>query len=210
LQVAIHIRPPKQSADPCYRKEQIVQPGPVKPGSPRRCYRTVTALPYGRNMRMGYIITLESGEARQLTSMPGNVRCPAWSPDGEWIAFLYTDKILASEGATGWKLYAIRPDGTGLYRIRTEHHPHCPQWAPLPGLALEGVYRVTEAGAGLHLRAAPWLAGDSVRQLRQGLEMQVLEGPLEMDSYLWWRVRLLDRDQEGWVAETPGWFVPRE
>jgi hypothetical protein len=35
---------------------------------------------------------------------------------------------------------------------------------------------------------------------------RVLEGPVEAEDYLWWRVRLEGSDDEGWVAEIPGWF----
>jgi TolB protein len=33
-----------------------------------------------------------------------------WSPDGEWISFL-------SEGKTGWDIYVIKRDGTGLRKL---------------------------------------------------------------------------------------------
>lgn len=67
-----------------------------------------------------------SGENRRaLLQTPGNY-CfqPAWSPDGEWIAF-------ASDRDGNSELYKVREDGTDLTRLT--HHPgvDCrPKWSP--------------------------------------------------------------------------------
>ena len=34
-----------------------------------------------------YLLSMEGGEARQLTDMPKGAKGPVWSPDGKWIAF---------------------------------------------------------------------------------------------------------------------------
>ena len=69
---------------------------------------------------------LESGERRNLT-MPGGQRdtFPQWSPKGDWIAFS-SDR----ESDEDFKLYLIRPDGTGLHRLTDKSgDSHC-SWSP--------------------------------------------------------------------------------
>jgi Tol biopolymer transport system component len=45
-----------------------------------------------------------------LTNSPDNEGLPAWSPDGEWIAFM------ADRGGE-WAIWAMRPDGTAARRL---------------------------------------------------------------------------------------------
>src|ERR1700726_552633 len=35
-----------------------------------------------------WIVPAEGGEARQFTAGPANAQSPAWSPDGNWLAFV--------------------------------------------------------------------------------------------------------------------------
>jgi Tol biopolymer transport system component len=52
---------------------------------------------------------------------------PAWSPDGQWLAFESYDKRGRSD------LYVIRPDGTGLHRLTTTRGDELsPAWIVLP------------------------------------------------------------------------------
>ena len=49
---------------------------------------------------------------------------PAWSPDGEWIAF-------ASEQEGTFDIWRMRPDGTGIERLTTGPAiDHDPTWSP--------------------------------------------------------------------------------
>ena len=48
---------------------------------------------------------------------------PAWSPDGKWIAF--------TTASSGYDLYVVRPDGSGLRRVtRTKAREEDPAWLP--------------------------------------------------------------------------------
>lgn len=57
-------------------------------------------------------------------SMRGAVT-PAWSPDGEWIAF-------ASNHEGNYDIYRVRPDGTGMTRVLATPDPELSVgWGPL-------------------------------------------------------------------------------
>ncbi len=73
--------------------------------------------------------------AKALTSGAGGDFRPAWSPDGQWIAFS-SDRTSNLPPAHGrWEhlhlvdLYIVRPDGSGLKRL-TPHGDFCgsPKW----------------------------------------------------------------------------------
>jgi TolB protein len=82
-----------------------------------------------------WVLNLITRKSRPLTSGDGGDFRPAWSPDGEWIAFS-SDRGSSLPPAKGrWErlhlvdIYLIRPDGTGLKRIST-HGNFCggPKW----------------------------------------------------------------------------------
>jgi Tol biopolymer transport system component len=65
-----------------------------------------------RNDERLYIVSVDGGEMRQLGQEhpqdPIRRLLPAWSPDGQWIAF---QGIVASKPLPAVRLYLIRPDG---------------------------------------------------------------------------------------------------
>lgn len=71
-----------------------------------RAVAWVIAQPRGRDLLMTRMPPLD-GELRNL----GPGRSPSFSPDGEWIVFS------APVERTRWRLYRIRPDGTGRKAI---------------------------------------------------------------------------------------------
>lgn len=89
-----------------------------------------------------YVLNTDGSGLRQLTLEPATYENPAWSTDGEWIAFeRRTD--------AGWALYIIRPDGTELTRIGPEdRNLFHPSWAP------DGQRMVVVTGSG-----GEWVAG---------------------------------------------------
>ena len=71
------------------------------------------------------VIRVDGTGYRQITDDPSRNRGPAWSPDGERIAF-YSDR------SGHYDLWTIRPDGSGLERLTatTGHGLLVPRWSP--------------------------------------------------------------------------------
>lgn len=59
------------------------------------------------------------GELVNLTGHPANDTYPAWSPDGEWLAFL-SDREVGPDGAPKAELYVMHISGSRLTRLTNE------------------------------------------------------------------------------------------
>jgi len=153
-----------------------------------------------------FVVNRNGSELRQVTDSFGSDIAPAWSPSGEWIAYMSAEEC---EGVLeGWEIYLIHPDGTNLVQITNnpQRHPFGLAWSPLPALQSGRNYTITKSGDLLNLRDSPSIGGSVIEKLREGEEILIMEGPVEADDYLWWRVRVTRSSREGWVAENPGWF----
>lgn len=62
-----------------------------------------------------------------------------------------------------------------------------------------------------NLRSDAGQDNELIGDAQPGQAMSILEGPKCADGWLWWKVRLLDSDLEGWTAEGDAqgyWLVP--
>ncbi len=84
-----------------------------------------------------WLLDLASGKQRALTTGQGGDFRPAWSPDGQWIAFS-SDRDSDLPNAKGrWErlhiagIFLIRPDGSGLKRLTPRDENFCgsPKWS---------------------------------------------------------------------------------
>lgn len=87
------------------------------------------------------VLNVRSGRKIQLTHHPSNDLYPAWSPDGQWIAFIrYTPNPPCGEMPTtgsfdkcdNASLYLIRPDGSDLRLLLEPVHIEAPDWIDMP------------------------------------------------------------------------------
>ena len=83
-----------------------------------------------------WVLDLQSRRATAVTTGRGGDFRPAWSPDGQWIAFSSDRGSNLPFGYGRWErlhvvdLFVVHPDGTGLKQI-TEHGGFCgsPKWS---------------------------------------------------------------------------------
>jgi len=71
-----------------------------------------------------YLVGSNGDGLKRLTNDEAALENPAWSPDGEWVAF-----EMAKAGT--WGLYLIRPDGSSLRRVGPiDANLFHPSWSP--------------------------------------------------------------------------------
>jgi TolB protein len=81
---------------------------------------------YVNGFRKIMIQNLDGTDKYVLPNTPGEVYQPAWSPDGEWLAF-------PANFDGNIDLYRIHPDGTGLEQVTDTPWPYLesePTWSP--------------------------------------------------------------------------------
>jgi Tol biopolymer transport system component len=72
-----------------------------------------------------YVANRDGSAPRRITRKGLNASDPAWSSDGEWVAFAAWTKSAGSD------LYVVHPDGSGLQRLTTtKADESSPAWVP--------------------------------------------------------------------------------
>ena len=81
-----------------------------------------------RNGSAIYVLNADGSNFRQITPLRLNAGSPDWSPDGKRIVF-----NSSYEGQAAVEIYTVRPDGSGLKRVRKEPKDSFsfePVWSP--------------------------------------------------------------------------------
>ena len=87
-----------------------------------------------------WIVPVEGGEARQFTAGPANAHSPAWSPDGQWLAFVSeragdlantNEKDAKKLGKDKPQVWIIPTNGGEAQQVTfMQHGASSPAWSP--------------------------------------------------------------------------------
>lgn len=106
-----------------------------------------------------------------------------------------------------WQLAALTiipgPTSTSLIAPTPTHDPALGTATPIPGdIALNGYVQISGTdGEGLRIRALPGLGGEHLFLGFDTEVFQVVDGPQEVDGYIWWRLLApYDDARSGWAA----------
>lgn len=110
-------------------------------------------------------------QSRIISEHPRGAMDPAWSPDGNWIAY-------AAREGRGTDLFVMRPDGSGRQRLTSNGFARSPEWSP-DGKSL--AYLSSESGSFEVWAMDLTAVGDSLqvgepRQLTRDLNLDATSG----------------------------------
>lgn len=74
-----------------------------------------------------WVLTLATGQLRLLSPEEGWAQMPSWSPDGQWIAYLYTSDLTRSSNIAPW-LVAAQGDATPQPAVQNAETLNCQCW----------------------------------------------------------------------------------
>jgi hypothetical protein len=84
--------------------------------------------------------------------------------------------------------------------------------APVTRLSKNGYASASKTTAtSNNVRSSPGLGANVLGLLQPGKGVQIVDGPLCVEGYVWWKVRLLPNGITGWTAEGKGdvyWLIP--
>ena len=86
--------------------------------------------PAGVGGRELFIISVDGGEPRRLTYRPQDDSWPAWSPDGQWIAYVRQVFHYGEDFHVTYEIWAIRTDRSEVHQLSSGQRDGSPEWAP--------------------------------------------------------------------------------
>jgi Tol biopolymer transport system component len=168
-----------------------------------------------------YVMNADGSNLTRLTNNGAvNDIFVTWSLDGSRLAF-------ASDREGNSDIYVMNADGSAVTNL-TNHpaHDSFPAWSPVGSagayppcspswsrLAIGGYAEVTsENQAANRVRSEPLIAENVIAMLGPGMISKVVEGPVCVDEYVFWKVENSTiPGGSGWTAEGNGtgyWLAP--
>lgn len=160
------------------------------------------------------IARIDSRQVINLTNTPDiSEYSHGLSPDNQYVLFERINGLTAEpDENSSWYYYG------DIYIVPVEGGEPIPvpniqkeriesvRWLAIPNDFQPGnVYAITRMGDNLNLRSLPSLQGSIVSKLREGDQVTILEGPIEADGYVWWKMRAAN-GLEGWAVDVVGWY----
>jgi len=150
-----------------------------------------------------FILTISDSAELQITQSPSlTERTALWSPDGKTIAFL---EVSDSDSLIYYSLSDAK-----FHRLAESDgkHRNLLFWlAVFPNIEEEVSLLVSPSVTNLNVRSKPSTASSIVTKLESGDGFTILERPLDMNGYIWWKIRTQD-GLEGWVVQLYSWYLP--
>ena len=159
-----------------------------------------------------WVVPAQGGKVINLTNTPNEDEWSnEWSPDGVYVAFSRTFGFEELPNRKGnhmpiSEIYILPAKGGEAINLTNtpDVREYFAFWMVIPTPFKPGsMYQITTAGNGLNLRATPSLSGTVLKKLKTGDSVSILEGPVQADKYVWWKMRTAD-DVEGWAVDVAG------
>ena len=128
-----------------------------------------------------------------------------WSPDGKWLVYSGQQEnkadvdifIIPVSGGPSVPLVV----GDGDQRI------YLGLQVPAYKFKIGNTYAITERGVMLNLRESPSSSAQVITELFRGNIVMLLDGPVQADGHIWWKMRTED-GIEGWAIANLDWYEP--
>ncbi len=71
------------------------------------------------------------------------------------------------------------------------------------------IYMITQNADQLNIREEPSLSAHSIKRLRSGEYLEIIDGPIQAEGYLWWKFKLIHSGEDtiqGWAIENQDYY----
>jgi Tol biopolymer transport system component len=124
-----------------------------------------------------------------------------WSKDGKYIAYFIEPRQVVI-----WSVEANRV--VESFPLSGYGTPADAVWIfPRILFQVDGKYVITTEGDNLNLRDGPELSAQTLKRLRAGDSVTIVDGPQYSDGYTWWKFKSED-NVIGWAVENSEWYEP--